>query len=84
MSICFLSSKQIHQSRGRANMLYVDGEFKLAHHLASLAVASHTERWSALAEAGSSGVGEDHMLIGNSERRLRSRRRIGMKTSTHL
>jgi hypothetical protein len=33
-------------------MLYVDGESKLAHHLASLAIAFYTEQWSALAPAG--------------------------------
>ena len=30
-------------------MLYVDGELKLAHPLASLPIASYTEQWSTFA-----------------------------------
>jgi hypothetical protein len=32
-------------------MLYVDGESKLAQHLASLTIASYTEQWSIFAPA---------------------------------
>jgi hypothetical protein len=46
------SRPTLDQERLSHNMLYVDGESKLAHHLASLAVASYTEQWSALAPAG--------------------------------